>query len=253
MTPTSSRPWADELLSSGSVYGGHMAKPSAEPVVDVDHTIARLRHAKARIVQCVEWARATEEAWRSLNQAGEVRRAIAASPTAEAAFIYERATRDAQIVMITRVLDPPSRGNAVTTDRMSLPVCRDLLRLPGVSEKLIAEARDWNELDEENCEQVRQRLDQFEARLQALHDEHPNRARILRNFRDGNIAHELHFDVAPAPPLYRHIPELLEEVKRLTVDLSFIVEGDVIHWRQNETHQSAARLWEAVATRYPLT
>ncbi len=229
-----------------------MARPPGVQPFDVDETIARMRHAKARIVQCVEWARATEEAWRSLGYGGDTRRAVAASPASEAAWIFERATRDAQILMITRVLDPPSRRDALATNRISLPVCSELLRLPGVSEQLIAEARNWNEMGGVNCDQVRQRLVQFEARLTALRDEQPNRATLLRDFRNVNIAHELRLAPTPAQPLYRHIPEMLEEVKILAADLSFIVEGEVVRWRQDETLRSATLLWEAVAAQYPL-
>ncbi|WP_293908220.1 hypothetical protein [Phenylobacterium sp.] len=220
---------------------------------DLHAVVARLRHAKARIVQCVEWARATEEVWLAFNQAKDDRHAIAASPASEAARVYEKAALDAQIVMITRLLDPPSRYGALATNRMSLPVCRDLLALPGVADRCAEEAKGWNELGDASAGHVWERLERFRGRLNAIEEEaDPNRAALLRDFRDENIAHELHFEEKRERPLFRHIRELLDEVMALTEDLAFVVEGDVIRWRRDETTASARALWRAVAEAYPL-
>ena len=59
-------------------------------------------------------------------------------------------------------------------------------------------------------------------------------------------------DVSAQRPLYRHISEMLAEVMRLTEDLSFIVEREVILWRHDAVHRSAVQLWEAVSAAYPL-
>ncbi|UTP37890.1 hypothetical protein M9M90_11635 [Phenylobacterium sp. LH3H17] len=230
-----------------------MARQPADEQVDIQAVVTRLRHAKNRILQTIEWARATEEVWRALNEAADNRRTVAESPASEAAWVFERATRDGQIVAITRVLDAPGRGNPDQTNRLSFPVCRTLLALPGVSAWFIEDAKTWNnDLGEANARQVGQRIERFLARLHALEtEEGPNRARLIRAFRDENIAHELHFAVQRERPLYRHIREVLNEVMLLTEELSFIVEGQVIHWRRGEANRSASLVWESVAAAYP--
>ena len=77
------------------------SEPHKQPV-DVGEVVARLRHANARIVQSVEWGRATAEVWVAFNKAGPVRQAVAASTASEAAAVYEKAALDAQIVKIGR-------------------------------------------------------------------------------------------------------------------------------------------------------
>jgi hypothetical protein len=229
-----------------------LAPQAAE--IDILNVVEKLRHARARIVQCVEWARATEEVWRSLNE-GEQRRTVAASPASQAAFIYERATRDAQILMITRVFDRPSKNGALLTNRQSFPVCRDLLDLPGVTEWLIKDALTWpNGLAHLNSQHVQEHLVRFRERLTALEQEqNPNRQALLRAFRDENIAHELHFVDQRERPLYRHVTELLDEIKLLAEHLSFVVEGTVVRWDDTGlARRSGLALWAAVARCYPL-
>jgi len=232
-----------------------MVRGPAQPAEDVVANIGRLRHAQARIVQCTEWARATEEVWRSFNQAGAVRQAVAASPASQAAKIYEHAARDAQIMMIARLFDKPARPGRRGGIRYSFPTCREWLSVPGVKETLIAEAFHWpNGQREKNCKHITESIERFLATLGEIEDEEePNRLRLLRDFRDENIAHELGFDEPRDPPLYRHITELLQITMNLTRDLSFLADGIVIHWENTEFAQrSGEALWGAVATRFPL-
>lgn len=229
-----------------------MGRPPEVPPYEVQAVIDHLRHAKARILHCVEWARTTAEVWNAFNSAGETRKAVAASDASEAAYVYEKATLDAQIVMVTRVLDGTGHRHALHSNRLSLPVCRDLLALPGVEDQLAVEAAGWNDLGEASSQQVRDRLVRFRTGLDLLAAELPNRAAQLRDFRDENIAHELHFPEPRERPQYRYIGELLREVMDRTEDLAFVVQGEVIRWRHGEGEESAQALWHAVAAAYPI-
>jgi hypothetical protein len=218
---------------------------------DVLDVVARLRHAKARILQTTEWARSATEVWVAFNQA-ETWAIIAASPASRAASVYERAVLDMRIVMVTRLLDQPGRGGANGTNRISFPVCQGLLSLPGVLNQLAAEAADWRTPDPTG-QRVRERHRLFVDRLARIEGEvNPNRAKRLRDFRDENIAHELRFEELRARPEYRDITNLLAEVMALTSDLAFITEGEHVLWAEGEIERSTNALWAAVAARFPL-
>lgn len=228
-------------------------KVNQGPVFDIDEVVARLKHAAKRMLRTVEEARASDEIWRVLAFGGDTRKAVAASPASNAALIYERATRDTQIVMITRLLDPPGRSGALKTNRISFPVGRELLALPGVLDKLIEEAKAWPAHEpHENVATSMDRLARFHDRLKALEDEDPNRARRLRDFRDENIAHELKFDVLPPRPVVRDLHDMVVEEMRLVEDFSFVVDGTNIAWSEDSYTNSAKALWDAVAAVYPV-
>jgi hypothetical protein len=222
-----------------------MARPPVEPV-NIEDAVGRLRHAARRIVYAITWARAVNEVWRVFNR-HEARQDVADSHASPAAQVYERATLDAQIMMISRVFDGPGRGHILTQNRMSFPVCRELLALPGVMDLLRDQSEDWNELGAENRNRVTVRCQAFLDGLAALDNEEPNRVQLIRGFRDENIAHELRFDVLPQRPQYDHIHGLIDEASTLVSHLALVANGEAIHWRDGDINRSTTWLWEAVA------
>lgn len=217
-------------------------QPAHYPAEAID----RLRHSTRRILNAIRWARAVNAVWRTFNR-HEARQAIADSPASPAAHVYERTTLDAQIMMIARVFDGQGRGHILTQNRMSFPVCRTLMEQPGVMEFLLDQSEDWNELGAENRERLSARYQAFLDVLTALENEEPNRVRLVRAFRDENIAHELRFDVLPQRPQYDHIHGLVDEASVLIGHLMLIVEGAAIHWQDGDLDESVTWLWSAVA------
>jgi len=218
--------------------------------VDVAGVVERLRHANRRIVQTVEWARAATEVWTVFNEF-EDRMTVAHSPAQEAAHVYERASLDARIVMITRVLDRPGRGRIMEQNRLSFPVCRELMAQPGVMDWLIQDADDRDILENRRGPAVRERCPAFLDLLAEIETEaDPNRAQLLRDFRDENIAHELRFDELRARPEFQHLHSLLRDVQTLTEHLAMIVQGERVLWRDGNVARSATALWQAVADRF---
>lgn len=211
-----------------------------------EDVIDRLRHATRRITQAIAWARAVNEVWRTFNR-HEARQEVADSHASPAAHVYESATLDAQIMMISRVFDPPGRGHVLVQNRMSFPVCRQLLVLPGVMNSLLEQSEHWNELGVENRDRLSARYQAFLDGLVALDMEEPNRVRLVRGFRDENIAHELRFDVLPQRPQYDHIHGLVDEASVLLGHLALVVAGQAIHWRDDDVGRSTTWLWDAVA------
>ncbi|MGZ0071713.1 AbiU2 domain-containing protein [Sphingobium limneticum] len=217
-----------------------------DPVFTVQDVIDRLRHDKRRIMQAVAWARAVNEVWRTFNR-HEGRQEVADSHASSAASVYERATLDAQIMMVARVFDRPGRGHIYSQNRMSFPVCLGLLKMPGVMGQLLDESEGWNELEAENRPRVQARYQAFSDTLDALEHEQPNRIELIKGFRDENIAHELRFDVLPQRPQYDHIHGIVDEASLLVSHLSMVVAGEVIHWNDGDMARSATWLWDAVA------
>jgi hypothetical protein len=216
--------------------------PEHDPVVVVD----RLRHSARRIMNAIRWARAVNTVWRTFNR-HESRQEIADSPASPSAHVYERTTLDAQIMMISRVFDGPGRGYILRQNRMSFPVCRALIELPGVTEFLLDQPEEWDALEVENRERLIASHRAFLDILTALDNEEPNRIALVRGFRDENIAHELRFDVLPQRPQYDHIHGLIDEASVLIGHLMLILEGAVIHWQDGGIDRSVTWLWSAVA------
>lgn len=235
-TRSSPRPAGDTLVP----------RPPILPGRPVEEAVARLRHATRRITQAITWARAVNEVWRTFNR-HDARQEVADSHASPAAQVYERATLDAQIMMIARVFDAPGRGHILIQNRMSFPVCRELLALPDVMGLLLEQSEEWNELGAENRNRVTARYQAFLAGLVALENEQPNRVRLVRGFRDENIAHELRFDVLPQRPQYDHIHGLIDEASTLASHLAMVASGEAIHWLDGDINRSTTWLWDAVA------
>lgn len=216
------------------------------PPPDPAEALDCLRHSTRRIMEAVRWTRAVNSVWRTFNR-HEGRQEVAASGASVAAHVYERATLDAQIMMVSRVFDAPGRGHILTQNRMSFPVCRILMAEPGVMEFLLDESEEWNELGLENRDRLAERHQAFVDTLTALENEEPNRVGLIRGFRDENIAHELRFDILPPRPQYDHIHGLIDEASVLLSHLMLIVHGTAIHWDDAEVDVSTTWLWDAVA------
>lgn len=223
-----------------------IGKMTVLPPHDPAAALDRLRHSTRRIMEAVRWARAVNAVWRTFNRY-EGRQEVADSPASPAAHVYERATLDAQIMMISRVFDTPGRGHILTQNRMSFPVCRILMAEPGVMELLLDHSEWWNERGVENRERLVARHQMFMDTLAALENEQPNRIGLVRGFRDENIAHELRFDVLPPRPQYDHIHGLVDEASLLLSHLMLIVDGVAIHWQDADMDRSVTWLWDAVA------
>jgi hypothetical protein len=222
----------------------------------IDEIVPRVRHAADRITQAIRWARSAQEVWRAFNDA-RYPQDLAGTRVADVAAVFERTTLEAVIIRITRVLDQPSaRGHkpsdqARATNRLSFPVCRELISLDGVLDRFADDATIWNARGAENAQLVRDRFSGFCTRLDELQAEHPNRQKRVRDFRDENIAHELRLDPLPDRPRYEEVWSLLNDTVLLTEDLSFVVHGSGLQWSEGKASRSAELLWEAVAKAFP--
>lgn len=223
-----------------------MARRITLPTYDVPDVVDRLRHAKQRIIQAVSWARAVNEVWRTFNRHAS-RQDVADSDASPAAYIYERSTRDAQIMMVSRIFDKPGQRHILKQNRISFAVCRELLMLPGVMDQLQTECEGWDETGSHNRQRLLARCQAFTDGLDALDNEDPNRIILIRDFRNENIAHELRFDVLPPRPQYDHIHGIVDEASILIGHLAFIVSGETVHWQDDVVGRSATWLWDAVA------
>ena len=149
--------------------------------------------------------------------------------------------------LVTRTNHRTDRWGGSYENRMSFPVCRELLALPDVMGLLLEQSEEWNELGAENRNRVTARYQAFLAGLVALENEQPNRVRLVRGFRDENIAHELRFDVLPQRPQYDHIHGLIDEASTLASHLAMVASGEAIHWLDGDINRSTTWLWDAVA------
>ena len=227
-------------------------RSQVDPTYDVEVVIDRLRHCQRRITHAVALARAGNEVWRTFNRLAD-RQVVADSPASQAAFVYERSTLDAQILMVSRVFDVPGRGHVMSQNRMSFPVCRALLLLPGVEDALLKWAEETHPDGPQYRDRIADRQRTFLGRLKTLETEEPNRIALIRAFRDENIAHELRFDVLPPRPRYDHVHSLIVEASALCELFATAVSGEIIQWQDATLGDSARWLWNAVARQHEAT
>lgn len=183
------------------------------------------------------------EAFHVLNEPGDRRNQLARSVGSPAIFLYENAALREQVIILTRVFDPP-RSN-----RLSFPVVRDLLAKPGITEHFIKDAREtWPILNPDESEAiVRQQIEQLCSRLDRLANEEPNRLKMLRDYRNTNIAHELWHEVPRQNPQFQHVWDITAEARACAESVKLVIEGSAVGWADGMVTRSATWLWDAVA------
>lgn len=183
------------------------------------------------------------EAFHVLNAPGDRRKRLARSAASPAIFLYENAALREQVIILTRVFDPPGRN------RLSFPVVRELLAKPGVAEHFVQDARKtWPLQDPDQSEAtVRQHIVELGARLDGLANEEPSRLQMLRDFRNTNIAHELWHEVPRQNPQFQHVWDITNEAKACAESVKLVVEGAAVGWADGMVTRSATWLWDTVA------
>lgn len=205
--------------------------------------IDRLTKASSRLFMAVSNALRLNEAFHVLNAAGNRRQQLARSAAAPAIFLYENAALREQVIILTRVFDPPGRN------RLSFPVVRELLAKPGVAEHFIQDAREtWPFQDPDQSEEtVRKHIAELSARLDTLANEEPSRLKMLRDFRNTNIAHELWHEVPRQNPQFQHVWDITSEAKACAEAVKLVIEGSAVGWAEGMVTKSSTWLWDAVA------
>lgn len=207
--------------------------------------IDRLTKASSRLFVAVSNALKLNEAFHVLNEPGERRERLARSPASAAIFLYEHAAIRQQVIILTRVFDAPG------PNRLSFPVVRELLSKPGIVDHFVQDAREgwpFQEPDESEAT-VRRHISELGERLDRLANEVPNRLKLLRDFRNTNIAHELWHEAPRQNPQFQHVWDITDEAKACAESVKLVIEGAAIGWAEGIVGASAKWLWDAVAER----
>lgn len=183
------------------------------------------------------------EAFHVLNEPGARRQRLARSAAAPAIFLYENAALREQVIILTRVFDPPG------SNRLSFPVVRELLAKPGMTEHFVRDARaTWPLQDPDESEAtVRRHIAELGARLDRLANEEPSRLKMLRDFRNTNIAHELWHEIPRRNPEFQHVWDITNEAKDCAESVKLVIEGAAVGWAEGMVTRSATWLWDAVS------
>ena len=155
------------------------------------------------------------------------------------------------ILIVVRVLDSPRKLE--TSDKISFVVIGQWLEREEVREALIEQARNRHgeKWARRNVWLTRRAIDALMRRLARLATEEPNRERLLRNFRDDFVAHELQRDIPRDQPLFKHILEMVQEIQGLSLDALTACTGYELELDHiaTEATEGAEQLWRAVAER----
>lgn len=221
-----------------------------------DETIERLITYSERLYQSVTQAKVLYACFQSLNENKELRTLIAKTPAASASNILMHAALRELMLILVRVFDRAGHSGIEKSDKVTFPIIAEWLARAPIRAALIDRARNWFEdgyLADKNEATVTAAMDDIHARLDRLRSEQPNREKLLRNFRDGFLAHELHREVPHDPPLFGHIGEMLEEIRQLSEATSLAIRGTEIAWEplDDQITRSADWLWHRVGESDP--
>lgn len=193
--------------------------------------IERLDHYDKRIHYSITRAIELRKLWLTFQET-EGRKIVAVHAAGGAMAICERAIVVETVIILVRLLDERGRRPIFETNRISFPVVAELLALPGIEDELGGRARDWTGgLSPDRQEaSVREAIAEFRERLARLKSEVPNREKLLRDFRDENLAHDLHFKEPKERPQHRHVTDMIEELRALSNATSLAIRGNVTAW-----------------------
>jgi hypothetical protein len=191
--------------------------------------------------------------WSSYNSPENPLRAIGVdrSRSAVVVNILATATLHETIMIAVRALDDPGRSGLFKTNRVSFPVLAGLADQAGVRAELRSRARVWIEdgwQADQNEEICLNALNSLNEHLERLQHEEPNRQKLLRDFRDEFLAHNLEFESDRARPLIGDITSMLEELTQLSNLAQLAFNGASTVWEpfQQDISRLADLLWRQI-------
>ena len=87
----------------------------------------------------------------------------------------------------------------------------------------------------------------LEDRLSALEAETPNRLKLIRDYRNTNIAHELFHDAPRENPQFRQIWSMVPEAVKSCEEVMLIVQGSNVAWEPGQVTRASTWLWDTAA------
>lgn len=207
----------------------------------VDEALEKLDRCVSRAWFTTLQALEGQTAWNVLNGSSQLTDAVNSTPCAPAASLIQDALLQYEIVTVIRLFDTHQ------SERLSFLTALEALSVPGVVEQLEHRTRNRPTKAGRNLEAFHKSIDSFKDRLAALlHPEFP-RLKRLRNYRNSNIAHDLHFVEKRPPAYYEDIEYLLLEAIELVNDLGLAVRSTAYDWEMRRFEGSVRTLWEAAS------
>lgn len=170
-------------------------------------------------------------------------------PVASAANTIQHSLLREVVLILVHAFD--TARVLATSDRVSFVIVRGLIGQGEVLDSLVKRARERNgpKWADKNERATREAFQRLEERLDRLAQEEPNRAKLLRDYRDEFVGHNLHFEVPRDQPAFRHIKEMLDEIQPLCADCLLAITGHELDfdWVDQEAKEGADLIWSAVA------
>jgi hypothetical protein len=191
--------------------------------------------------------------FQSLNGNPDLRETVNGTPARTATNLIMHAVLRELIMILVRVFDKAGHNGIMRSDKVTFPIIAEWIAQPPIHDLLIEKAKVWfpdGYNADENVRTVETGIGDIADRLDRLAKEDPNREKLLRNFRDGFLAHELHRQVELPGPMFGHIGGMLEEIRLLSESASMVIEGTDIAWDNldHDVMRSADWLWKRVGS-----
>ena len=218
-----------------------------------EETIARLTIYSQRLRASVTQAKILYVSFQSLNGNPDLRETVNGTPARTATNLIMHAVLRELIMILVRVFDKAGHNGIMRSDKVTFPIIAEWIAQPPIHDLLIEKAKVWfpdGYNADENVRTVETGIGDIADRLDRLAKEDPNREKLLRNFRDGFLAHELHRQVELPGPMFGHIGGMLEEIRLLSESASMVIEGTDIAWDNldHDVMRSADWLWKRVGS-----
>ena len=218
-----------------------------------EETIARLTIYSQRLRASVTQAKILYVSFQSLNGNPDLRETVNGTPARTATNLIMHAVLRELIMILVRVFDKAGHNGIMRSDKVTFPIVAEWIARVPIHDLLIEKARVWfpdGYRADENVQTVESAIGDLNTRLNRITSEDPNREKLLRDFRDGFLAHELHRQVELPGPMFGHIGGMLEEIRLLSESASMVIEGTDIAWDNldHDVMRSADWLWKRVGS-----
>jgi len=210
--------------------------------------VKRLQRYSRYIRQQTDRALRLYDVFAVLNGDTPLRSKVLDSDARSAALIFQDAILREIVLIVARLLDPYDKRRVTYTTVLAG------LQKPGTARALVEAASAWQVIAgvpteaqiDELKEKLAAALDTLDVCLDTGQKDPKGRLKILRAYRNQNLAHNLIVQ-APAQLFFGYVQDLLSEIVSLTHTVAMAVEWVDYPGPSQQPAKSAQSLWCAVA------
>lgn len=218
---------------------------------NTEEIVALLESDAKRLNESVGRATALHATFTTLNNSLSKNDYEIIGPLAGTLNLIQTSLLQEMILIVVRLLDHPR--NLRKNEKVSFKAVDQWLANEAVRASIIERARQRHGEEWERRSQVKTRLGirRINRNLRRLKDEDPNREKLLRDFRNDFLAHELEHPIPNDLPELGHLIGMLSEIKILAFQTLYVCTGFEIGFDhiEAEAREGAEQLLRSISER----